>query len=314
MVIALGGNALLKRDDKGTFDEQFRNVQLAAIGIANLIQDGYRVVLTHGNGPQVGSTLIRHDMAKKTVPPFPLHACNAETQGFIGYMVVQALQNELDSRHIDKSVVALVSRVVVDENDPSFRNPTKPIGPYFERSQYANLVNIFEGYRLGAKYVNPNVKVTGSYLGDWDSPEKGKEAALLQINSGADFILHVADTSGKGVIEAAKEKGVFAFGAVGDQHDLAPKAVLTSFVLDIDKAFDQALQMVANDRFEGTSRGRPCGEPSKTAGANAQNGVKDWSCGGWLSRALQLEAPIQRRWCPEDRILLAYGHRTRRWR
>jgi carbamate kinase len=251
VVIALGGNALLKRNDKGTFDEQFRNVQVAAKGIANLIENGYRVVLTHGNGPQVGSTLIRHDMAKKAVPPFPLHACNAETQGFIGYMVVQALQNELDSRHIDKLVVALVSRVVVDENDPSFRNPTKPIGPYFERSQYANLVNIFEGYRLGAKHVNPNVKVTGSYLGDWDSPEKGKEAALLQINSGADFVLHVADTSGKGVIEAAKEKGVFAFGAVGDQYRLAPQAVLTSFVLDIDKAFDQALQMVAHGRFEG---------------------------------------------------------------
>jgi PnrA-like ABC transporter substrate-binding protein len=251
VVIALGGNALLKRDDKGTFEEQFRNVELAAKGIANLIENNYRIVLTHGNGPQVGSTLIRHDAAKKTVPSFPLHACNAETQGFIGYMIVQALQNELDKRRLDKAVVAVVSRVVVDENDPSFKNPTKPIGPYFERSQYANLVNILDGYRLGAKYVNPNVKVMGSYLGDWDSPEKGKEAALLQINSGADLILHVADTSGKGVIEAAKEKGVFAFGAVGDQHQLAPKAVLTSFVLDIDKAFDHALRMVAEGRFEG---------------------------------------------------------------
>jgi carbamate kinase len=251
VVIALGGNALLKRDDKGTFEEQFRNVQLAAKGIANLIENNYRIVLTHGNGPQVGSTLIRHDAAKKTVPSFPLHACNAETQGFIGYMVVQALQNELDKRRLDKAVVAVVSRVVVDENDPSFKNPTKPIGPYFERSQYANLVNILDGYRLGAKNVNPNVKVMGSYLGDWDSPEKGKEAALLQINSGADLILHVADTSGKGVIEAAKEKGVFAFGAVGDQHQLAPKAVLTSFVLDIDKAFDHALKMVAEGQFEG---------------------------------------------------------------
>ncbi|MGH9878842.1 MAG: BMP family ABC transporter substrate-binding protein, partial [Nitrososphaerales archaeon] len=251
VVIALGGNALLKRDDKGTFEEQFGNVTLAAKGIVNLIESKYRVVLTHGNGPQVGSTLIRHDMAKRIVPPFPLHACNAETQGFIGYMIVQALQNELDKRHIDKAVVAVVSRVVVDENDPSFRNPTKPIGPYFERSQYANLVNIFEGYRLGAKYVNPNVKIIGTYLGDWDSPDKGKEAAMLQINSGADFLLHVADTSGKGVIEAAKEKGVYVFGAVGDQHQLAPNAVLTSFVLDIDKAFDQASQMVAEDRFEG---------------------------------------------------------------
>src|SRR5713101_6619768 len=87
IVIALGGNALLKRDDKGTFEEQFSNVQTAAKGIVDLIQMGYRVVLTHGNGPQVGATLLRHEMAKNVVPPFPLHACNAETQGLIGYMV-----------------------------------------------------------------------------------------------------------------------------------------------------------------------------------------------------------------------------------
>ena len=190
VVVALGGNALLRRGQDLTAENQRDNARAACNALAPLALE-HELVISHGNGPQVGSTLIRHDMAKKTVPSFPLHACNAETQGFIGYMVVQALQNELDRRHIDKSVVALVSRVVVDENDPSFRNPTKPIGPYFERSQYANLVNIFEGYRLGAKYVNPNVKVTGSYLGDWDSPEKGKEAALLQINSGADFVLHV---------------------------------------------------------------------------------------------------------------------------
>jgi carbamate kinase len=251
LVIALGGNALLKRDDKGTFEEQFANVMVASRGIADLIENNFRVVLTHGNGPQVGATLIRHDLAKNVVPPFPLHACNAETQGFIGYMIEQALQNELDKRRVDKSVISVVTRVVVDRNDASFQNPTKPIGPYFERSQYPNLLNIFEGYKQGARYTNPGIKILGSYLGDWDDPKKGKEAALAQIFSGADFILHVADTSGHGVIEAAKEKGIFAFGAVSDQHQLAPNTVLTSFVLDIDKAFDQSVQMVVENRFEG---------------------------------------------------------------
>jgi carbamate kinase len=251
LVIALGGNALLKRGEKGTFEEQFANVVLASKEIVGLIEKNFRVVLTHGNGPQVGATLIRHDLAKNVVPPFPLHACNAETQGFIGYMIQQALQNELNRRNIAKSVVSVVTRVLVDRNDPSFQNPTKPIGPYFEKSQYPNLLNIFEGYKQGAKYINPDIKVIETYLGDWDSPEKGRQAALIQIFSGADFILHVADTSGKGVIEAAKEKGIFAFGAVSDQHHIAPETVLTSFVLDIDKAFDQIVKTVVENRFEG---------------------------------------------------------------
>jgi carbamate kinase len=251
LVIALGGNALLKRGDKGTFEEQFANVVLASKEIVGLIEKDFRVVLTHGNGPQVGATLIRHDLAKNVVPPFPLHACTAETQGFIGYMIQQALQNELNRRNIAKSVVSVVTRVLVNRNDPSFQNPTKPIGPYFEKSQYPNLLNIFEGYKQGAKHVNPDIKVFETYLGDWDSPEKGKQAALAQIFSNADFILHVADTSGKGVIQAAKEKGIYAFGAVSDQHHIAPETVLTSFVLDIDKAFDQIVRTVVENRFEG---------------------------------------------------------------
>jgi carbamate kinase len=251
IVIALGGNALLKRDDKGTFEEQFANVVVASKGIVDLIESNFRVVLTHGNGPQVGATLIRHDLAKNVVPPFPLHACNAETQGLVGYMIEQALQNELDNRRINKSVTSVVTRVVVDRNDASFQNPTKPIGPYFERSQYPNLLNIFEGYKQGAKYINPSIKILGNYLGDWDNPEKGMQAALAQIFAGADFILHVADTSGHGVIQAAKQKEIYAFGAVSDQHQLAPDVVLTSFVLDIEKAFDQIAMMVVEDRFEG---------------------------------------------------------------
>jgi carbamate kinase len=251
LVIALGGNALLKRDDKGTFETQFANVVLACKGIVDLIESDFKVVLTHGNGPQVGATLIRHDSAKSLVPPYPLHACTAETQGSIGYMIEQALQNELDKRGINNHAISLATRVVVDARDPSFQNPTKPIGPYFERSQYPNLLNIFEGYKQGARFANPKIKILGSYLGDWDDPTKGKDAALAQIFSGSDFILHVADTSGHGVIEAAKEKGIYAFGAVQDQNRLAPDQVLTSFVLDIDKAFDHAVQMVIEDRFEG---------------------------------------------------------------
>ena len=117
--------------------------------------------------------------------------------------------------------------------------------------KYPNLINIFEGYKQGARDINPHTKVLSTYLDEWDSPDKGKEAALSQINSGADFLLQVADTSGSGVIEAAKEKKIYAFGSVSDQNKLAPNTVLTSFVLDEEKAFDEAIKMIQNGNFTG---------------------------------------------------------------
>ena len=116
---------------------------------------------------------------------------------------------------------------------------------------YPNLVNIYEGYRQGAQDTNPTVKVLVTYLDDWDNPAKGKRAAISQIDKGADLLLHVADTSGHGVIEAAKERGIYAFGAISDQNKLAPETVLTSFVLDAEKAFDQVIRLVQKGDFTG---------------------------------------------------------------
>ena len=117
--------------------------------------------------------------------------------------------------------------------------------------RYPNLINIYEGYRQGAQNVNPTVKVLVTYLDDWDNSTKGKKAAISQIDRGADIILHVADTSGHGVIEAAKERGIYAFGAISDQNKLAPNTVLTSFVLDAEKAFDQIIELVKTSNFSG---------------------------------------------------------------
>jgi len=135
IVIALGGNALLQRGQKGSFDDQYRNVKGTVAKIADLIERGYKIVLTHGNGPQVGATLLRHEAAKNIVPPFPLDACGAETQGFIGYMIQQALRNELKSRGMDKFVVTIITRVIVDKHDSAFQNPTKPIGPFYTKEE-----------------------------------------------------------------------------------------------------------------------------------------------------------------------------------
>ena len=139
IVIALGGNALLQRGQNGTVEEQSENVRKTVPKIADLIESGYKVVLTHGNGPQVGATLLRHEAAKSIIPPFPLDACGAETQGFIGYIIQQALRNELKARGIDKYVVTVVTRVIVDKHDSAFQNPTKPIWPFYSKDEAQKL-------------------------------------------------------------------------------------------------------------------------------------------------------------------------------
>jgi len=148
IVVALGGNALLRRGQKGTFEEQYQNVKVTAKFLADLIQRGYRLTITHGNGPQVGATLLRHDAGERLyqVPAFPMDVCGAETQGFIGYMIQQALRDELRRRGIDRDVVTIVTRVVVDKDDPAFQNPTKPVGPFYTREQMEELKKIHPEY------------------------------------------------------------------------------------------------------------------------------------------------------------------------
>ncbi|HEV2120128.1 MAG TPA: carbamate kinase [Candidatus Bathyarchaeia archaeon] len=134
-VLALGGNAILRRNQQGTFQEQYENVRSTAAQIATLVDEGLRIVIVHGNGPQIGATVIRHEMGRARVPPLPLHACGAETQGFLGYMIQQCLQDELSERGSSKPVATIVTQVLVDPNDPAFKHPSKPIGPFYTKDQ-----------------------------------------------------------------------------------------------------------------------------------------------------------------------------------
>ncbi len=117
--------------------------------------------------------------------------------------------------------------------------------------EYPNVVNIFEGYKQGAEWANDNITVIGTYLNDWDNPARGREAATSIIRQDADFMFHVADSSGQGVIQASDESGIYALGAVQDQNHLAPDTVLSSFVLDVDKAYDSVVKMVMDGNFTG---------------------------------------------------------------
>jgi len=145
-VIALGGNALIKDGQEGTIYEQFANTREICKSIVKIIKDGWDVVVTHGNGPQVGAILLQNDLAKDLTPPMPLGICVAESEGLIGYMIQQCLSNALKKADIDRPVVTLITQVLVDEDDPSFANPTKPIGPEYSDDEIEEIKN--EGYKI----------------------------------------------------------------------------------------------------------------------------------------------------------------------
>ncbi len=132
ITIALGGNAIKKPGQKGTPEEQFVNVQNTTRQIVKMIKNGHKIIVTHGNGPQVGSILIQQEAGSKQVPPMTLDICGSQTQGQIGYMVQQSLGNDMRHVDINKTVVSLVTQVLVDKDDEAFKNPRKPVGPFFD--------------------------------------------------------------------------------------------------------------------------------------------------------------------------------------
>jgi carbamate kinase len=137
-VLALGGNAIIKAGEKGTITQQFANTRDSLGGIVELISQGYRLAITHGNGPQVGNLLRQQEAGEKEgLAPLPLGVLNAATEGTMGYMIEQSLQNKLQLHGIDKQVITLISQVVVDRNDPSMLNPTKYVGSTYYSAEQA---------------------------------------------------------------------------------------------------------------------------------------------------------------------------------
>jgi carbamate kinase len=134
-VVAIGGNSLIKNKDRQRVEDQYDAAHETCQHIADLAEEGWDIVITHGNGPQVGFILLRSDLAKNQLHEVPLDACDADTQGAIGYHLQQNLQNELARRGKPRPVATIVTQVVVDANDPSFGNPSKPIGPFYNEAE-----------------------------------------------------------------------------------------------------------------------------------------------------------------------------------
>jgi carbamate kinase len=133
-VVAVGGNALIKEKNKQTIPDQFDAAKETMKFIADMIQEGWDVVVTHGNGPQVGFILRRSELSLHELHPVPLDYCGADTQGAIGYMFQQSLHNEFKRRGMRKHAVTVVTQCLVNREDPAFKNPTKPIGSFFDEA------------------------------------------------------------------------------------------------------------------------------------------------------------------------------------
>ncbi len=139
VVIALGGNALLRRGADDTFDEMYRASRLAAESIADIAAAGWEVVVTHGNGPQVGRILLQQEAAKDVVHPMPLDVCGAESQGQIGYLLQVTIGDVFFERGMERPVATILSLTRVRSQDPAFRNPTKFVGPFYDEAEVETL-------------------------------------------------------------------------------------------------------------------------------------------------------------------------------
>lgn len=140
-VVAFGGNAILRGNEEGTIEQQEKNATDTLENLIHLINDGYELVITHGNGPQVGNILMRNDAGEHmyNIPAMPLDICVADSQGGIGYMIERMMRNVLNKHGIKKNVITMVTLVEVDKDDPAYQNPSKRIGKTYKKEQVEKL-------------------------------------------------------------------------------------------------------------------------------------------------------------------------------
>lgn len=232
-VIALGGNAILPSKSSGSIKEQLRTIKKMMEQVASLIEAGWRVVITHGNGPQVGNILLQQERAKDIVPPMPLDVCGAQTQGQIGYLIQQALRNILRRKKLTNPVVTLVTQVEVDRNDPAFSSPTKPIGPFYSKEEAAKLRRkgfvVIEDSGRGWRRIVPSPKPIRIMEGPALKGLISKGAVVIACGGGGIPVIREKDGSLSGV-EAVIDKDLAAEIIAKEV-----KAEMLLFVTDVKK-------------------------------------------------------------------------------
>ncbi|MDR0483831.1 MAG: carbamate kinase [Alphaproteobacteria bacterium] len=235
LVIALGGNAL-EDTSSPTAENQLKVIQSNVPHLVDLISEGHELIITHGNGPQVGRILLQNEAGKDLTPVLPFDVCGAMSQGMIGYQIQQSLHEELLSRGINKDVVSLITQVVVDAKDEAFKNPTKPIGPFYSKAE-AELLAKEKGYSIKEDAGRGYRRVVASPLPidivELNSIKKLSDSGVVVIASGGGGIPVVKDgkNSLKGV--AAVIDKDFASAKLAENLNADTLIILTA----VDKVF-----------------------------------------------------------------------------
>ena len=225
ILVALGGNAILQQGGTRTASEQLATVGETCKQLVKIVKAGHDLAITHGNGPQIGDILLAYDSAKKTLPPMPLDVCGAQSQGMIGYMLQQSLENELRRHRVKKSVAVVLTQTVVSASDRAFSSPSKPIGPFYTEEE-AGLLKGKNGWTMvndsnrGFRRVVPSPE-----------PVEIVEGSIIRSLYENDMIVIAAGGGGIPVIIGQESEGYFGVEAVIDK-DLA--SALLAEVLGID--------------------------------------------------------------------------------
>lgn len=230
LVLALGGNAIV--GESRTFQSQLEAVSSVTGEIAKLVRKGYRVIITHGNGPQVGDALLRHESARLLVPPLPLYACVAETQGLLGSIIQSSLSCHLGC----DDIVSLVSTAYVSKKDPAFKKPSKPVGPVYDQNQLEE-----------AKNLNPDCIFKEISSNRYRRLVASPDPLYISGSSAVKDLLekeYVVITAGGGGIPAVKDRGRTVFVEAVVDKDLASEKIATSVgaskfvsLTDVDGAY-----------------------------------------------------------------------------
>jgi carbamate kinase len=238
IVIALGGNAIIRRGQVGTMKEQLKNLDHSMEVIAKLVKRGYKIVICHGNGPQVGNILMQQERGVEVAPKMPLFGCVAESQGLIGYMIQEVLYNKLHSIGLDIPVVTMVTQVLVNREDKAFKTPTKPIGPYYpsgdELPAHWHVIETLRGIRRVVPSPRPVKIVEAEAIKDL----AGKAVVIACGGGGVPVIKDKIHVSGKKSLP-----GLFGVEAVIDKDVAAAelaktvKADLFIILTDVDSVY-----------------------------------------------------------------------------